>query len=428
MPAQRHTQSKKQENNSFAKCQPAKIQQPEHIAQNTDFGTAVQRARVAPSSLTPSDVLQLQRTIGNQAVCQFVTQKKQQLSGVQRVLHPEEEEELMMKPVAQGVGPQGGKVPSKVESVINRARSGGQPLESTVQDQMSKNMGYDFSQVRVHTGSEADKLNRQLSAKAFTTGRDIFFKQGTYDPASSKGRGLIAHELSHVVQQTTGQVSRSGSRMSVRPADDVFEREAEVTSRRDVQTSRTSPQQRTQEVRDASRLLTRHFMETRGKDIKHRSKAKASRPQALPMRNKGVVQRQIAITITEMIRNDVNHGPMMCQKAVGYVLMNAGRITRRRYNETFQDTQKVGEWVGEDNVMQSPYNKAPQDAVIAIKARYSENQPWRTIHVMLSVGDGRAYGTNNGSMFGPQAILWEEHTLSAHIRPANSIRMFYRVP
>jgi hypothetical protein len=64
----------------------------------------------------------------------------------------------------------------------------------------------DFSGVRVHTGAEANTLNRSLNARAFTTGRDIFFRDGEYSPGSSSGRGLLAHELTHVMQQNPGRV------------------------------------------------------------------------------------------------------------------------------------------------------------------------------------------------------------------------------
>jgi len=60
---------------------------------------------------------------------------------------------------------------------------------------------YDFSQVRIHTDAEADVLSRNLGAEAFTTGHDIFFRDGTFRPDSESGKGLIAHELTHVVQQ-----------------------------------------------------------------------------------------------------------------------------------------------------------------------------------------------------------------------------------
>jgi hypothetical protein len=62
--------------------------------------------------------------------------------------------------------------------------------------------GADFSGVKVHHDAGGDRLNRALNARAFTTGKDIFFRQGEYKPASQGGQELIAHELTHVVQQT----------------------------------------------------------------------------------------------------------------------------------------------------------------------------------------------------------------------------------
>jgi len=73
---------------------------------------------------------------------------------------------------------------------------------------MESALGSDLSGVRVHTGGEADVLNRSLQAKAFTTGSDVFFSQGAYRPGSASGSHLLAHELAHVVQQG-GSVQRA---------------------------------------------------------------------------------------------------------------------------------------------------------------------------------------------------------------------------
>jgi hypothetical protein len=110
---------------------------------------------------------------------------------------------------------------------IKQQRQGGQPLEQPTQERMEAAMGYDFSQVRVHNGPEADELNQQLGAKAFTTGQDIFFRGGAYDPQAAEGQRLIAHELAHVVQQGTGAVSGGGGRMTVNPPGDTFEQQAD---------------------------------------------------------------------------------------------------------------------------------------------------------------------------------------------------------
>jgi hypothetical protein len=74
---------------------------------------------------------------------------------------------------------------------------------------MGKAMGADFSGVRVHTDSQSDELNQSIQAKAFTTGQDVFFRRGAYDPGSRGGQELIAHELTHVVQQNKDVVQRS---------------------------------------------------------------------------------------------------------------------------------------------------------------------------------------------------------------------------
>jgi hypothetical protein len=124
-------------------------------------------------------------------------------------------------------GVEGFQLDDETAGRIHRARSGGQPLDGAVQAQMSGALGYDFSGVRVHTDSEADVLSQQLSAKAFTIGQDIFFRRGEYSPGPGPGRELIAHELTHVAQQCTGRVRSSMSGMTVRPAGDVYEQEAD---------------------------------------------------------------------------------------------------------------------------------------------------------------------------------------------------------
>jgi len=86
-------------------------------------------------------------------------------------------------------------------SAINRARGGGQPLDAGLKQSMGQAMGADFSGVQVHTDGQADQLNQSIQAKAFTTGRDVFFRQGAYQPGSRGGQELIAHEMTHIMQQ-----------------------------------------------------------------------------------------------------------------------------------------------------------------------------------------------------------------------------------
>ena len=103
-------------------------------------------------------------------------------------------------------------------------------------------MGADFSGVRVHTGGQADTLNRNLSARAFTTGQDIFFKQGEYSPGSSGGRELLAHELTHVVQQNGDSVQ---TKLTVGAPGDRYEQEADSVARAVLQQEQQPKQQQT---------------------------------------------------------------------------------------------------------------------------------------------------------------------------------------
>ncbi|BAY84786.1 hypothetical protein NIES267_42830 [Calothrix parasitica NIES-267] len=102
----------------------------------------------------------------------------------------------------------GGEASTDLESGINSARGSGKPLDLGLQQSMGQAMGADFSGVRVHTDAASDRLNQSIQAKAFTTGQDVFFRKGEYQPGSRQGQELIAHELTHVVQQT-GQISHN---------------------------------------------------------------------------------------------------------------------------------------------------------------------------------------------------------------------------
>jgi hypothetical protein len=118
------------------------------------------------------------------------------ISGVQRAEGPEDEEALQAR--GAGAPPE---VDGDLENRINSARGAGHPLADATRATLEPRFGQDFSGVRVHTDGEAGRLSRELSAEAFTTGRDIFFGDGKYQPETSDGKELIAHELTHVVQQ-----------------------------------------------------------------------------------------------------------------------------------------------------------------------------------------------------------------------------------
>jgi len=95
-----------------------------------------------------------------------------------------------------------------LSNAIQSSRGRGQSLDRSTQSFMNSRMGAEFSGVNVHTDTEATQLNRQLHSRAFTIGSDIYFNEGQYKPESASGKRLLAHELTHVMQQT-GTVRRS---------------------------------------------------------------------------------------------------------------------------------------------------------------------------------------------------------------------------
>ncbi|WP_322743679.1 eCIS core domain-containing protein [Vasconcelosia minhoensis] len=99
-----------------------------------------------------------------------------------------------------------GPASNEFEKRLNQARGGGSSLEPKIRNQMESAMEADFSGVTIHTSAQADQLNQSIQAKAFTTGQDVFFRQGEYQPRSREGQELIAHELTHVVQQKGKEV------------------------------------------------------------------------------------------------------------------------------------------------------------------------------------------------------------------------------
>ena len=88
-----------------------------------------------------------------------------------------------------------------VEDKINAKKGSGKPLHEQVRSEMEQSFKHDFSEVKIHDDKESAELCAALSAHAFAIGNDIFFNTGKYDPDSDNGKELLAHELTHVVQQ-----------------------------------------------------------------------------------------------------------------------------------------------------------------------------------------------------------------------------------
>ncbi len=135
--------------------------------------------------------------------------KEEEEGKLQRKTKEEEEEEkLRKKPNDENENVQmkatSGhtfEISHNLESRIQSLKGGGQPLSESSKAFYEPRFGHDFSHVRVHTDTQAAKLAESVNAQAFTVGKDVVFSEGRYEPEKTEGRKLLAHELTHVVQQ-----------------------------------------------------------------------------------------------------------------------------------------------------------------------------------------------------------------------------------
>jgi len=125
-----------------------------------------------------------------------------------------------------GILPDGRAHPD-VESAISQTRGGGQKLDDGSREKIGGQLGDSLDDVHVHTDANANQLATSVSARAFTTGSDIYFAKGEHNPGSTDGQQLLAHELTHVVQQRGA--STSGP-LTVSQPGDALENEAEATA------------------------------------------------------------------------------------------------------------------------------------------------------------------------------------------------------
>ena len=125
----------------------------------------------------------------------------------------------------------GNRTPAAIPPVVDEVvRSSGQPLSLETRAFFEPRFGHDFSKVRVHADSRAAESARAVQAHAYTVGQDIVFGVAQYAPGTAAGDSLLAHELTHVVQQGTG-AQRATSARSISSPTDAAEREAETLGR-----------------------------------------------------------------------------------------------------------------------------------------------------------------------------------------------------
>ncbi len=168
----------------------------------------LERLRRAPRQAAAADVLQAQQTLGNQMV--------------QRMLAGDNARD------EQVADPQG-YLKDEIAAAIQQKRGrSGAPLPHSVREEARQRLGHDFDDVRIHVDEEADQLSRSLQARAFTIGKDIFFKKEAFSPSSRRGRETLLHELTHVVQQRGKSAS---GRLKLDAPDSPQEKQAHTIGR-----------------------------------------------------------------------------------------------------------------------------------------------------------------------------------------------------
>lgn len=144
----------------------------------------------------------------------------------EEVVEKQEDEELLQRKATESGAP---PVDAGTESHITSLRGGGQPLPPATRSFFEPRFGHDFSGVRLHTGATASGVASAINARAFTIGRDIMFGAGEYAPNSNRGRHLLGHELTHVLQQSSTATRKSPLNQPAQAAAPAgLDREADV--------------------------------------------------------------------------------------------------------------------------------------------------------------------------------------------------------
>jgi hypothetical protein len=181
------------------------------------------------SSSASGEVVQRKcQTCTDEEEKQTVQRKCQSCSDAEKKEKDEEAPEKLSRKEGGGAAALGGTAaPALVREVV---RSPGRPLNPTTRAFFEPRFGYDFSRVRIHSDAQASAAAQAVNALAYTVGKDVVFGAAQFAPHTTKGRTLLAHELTHVIQQSQGSSVRriSGVPVQRRTAEAVVQREPEV--------------------------------------------------------------------------------------------------------------------------------------------------------------------------------------------------------
>jgi pyrrolidone-carboxylate peptidase len=125
--------------------------------------------------------------------------------------------ELTTVPLLQAKANSGIAASNAVSDTVSATKGRGDSMDGQTLSFMQSRFDADFSQVKIHTDSQAIQMSRELNARAFTTGNDLYFNQGEYQPHSNSGKHLLAHELTHTLQQNKNLVQPQLIQRNIHP-------------------------------------------------------------------------------------------------------------------------------------------------------------------------------------------------------------------
>ncbi len=133
-------------------------------------------------------------------------------------IQAKEEEEETVQAKTNTSATQNTASPNVAKS-LNQSKGSGSSLPKSTQTEMENSFGVDFSNVRIHTNDRAVQMNKDLGAQAFTHGKDVYFNEGKFSPTNMEGKRLLAHELTHVVQQGGKEIKRKDQETTSNQSD-----------------------------------------------------------------------------------------------------------------------------------------------------------------------------------------------------------------
>jgi hypothetical protein len=229
MPTHTYT-CRTRERDKSASTQPRRVEPAsEPVFQHRSANTTIQRAALAPGSLRPAEIERMQRTLGNRAVGALLTQRpviepKLMINAAGDQYEQEADrmaDEVMRAPVAEREEMDDDEQPGimakrepthaaggafeaseEFEERLRATRGQGRPLPPALQEDFEAKFGADFSGVRIHSDVQSTWMNQEIQARAFTHEQDIYLGANQPSPETAQAKPLLAHELTHVLQQT----------------------------------------------------------------------------------------------------------------------------------------------------------------------------------------------------------------------------------